>query len=529
MCGFSVAIDWDGAESIVRRMTDGIIHRGDVTDPLFSPDAEIAMCTRRLRIVDRDHATQPQFSFDHKLAVAFNGEIYNHAELRRELSAMGIPFQTGSDTEVLANALRAWGARALQKLNGMFAFVAIEMDTGIFLAARDPFGVKPLYVVQGKEGFLFCSEIRPLLDVTDKEEVMLLPPSHLLTRDVCVRYKTLRNSDNLVQGSATELDRLLAGAVEKRIPSDLPFATMLSGGIDSTLIAHYAQRVRPEAPGYFLGSEKSADYPFAARYAKMSGVDMRVVPFDGDAPSTLALIDDVIDACEAVDPAVIRPAVCSYTLSRKIHEDGFRVVLCGEGADELFCGYAPMEMLFADGGNEKGRPAREELLGTMNRVVLQRVDRTAMRFQIETRQPFLDPDVADYAMSLDAAALVRMIDGSPRGKMPLRSLYDLYPKKLPAMIRDRSKMQFNHGAGLDLTGPKSAWNAYFANAISDRDFASGSREFPGFDVRSKEQLYCVRRLAQTMDVNRVPHLKASAGLSFLTDEYLEKFKAYAVV
>jgi asparagine synthase (glutamine-hydrolysing) len=529
MCGFAVAVNWDSAETAIRQMTQGILHRGDTTDPVFSPRANIAMCTRRLRIVDAERGVQPQLSFDGALAVSFNGEIYNHEELRRELRLLGVKFQTESDTEVLANALRVWGAKALPRLNGMYAFVAFEIATGEFLAARDPFGVKPLYVVQSGTGFLFCSEIRPLLNATETGDVLLLPPAHLLTRKACVRYRTLADTphEELSQGSAAELDRLLGEAVRMRIPPDMPFATMLSGGIDSTLIAHYAQRHRPEAPGYFLGNPDCSDYAYAARYADMSGIDMRVVPFDGDTLNTASLIDDVIDVTEAFDPAVIRPSVCSYVLSRRMREDGFSVALCGEGADELFAGYAPLELIFAD-GNAAGRPAREELLGTMNRIVLQRVDRCAMHFCVETRQPFLDPSVAQYALSLDASALVRTVNGAPRGKEPLRALYNLYPDQLPAAIRDRQKVQFNDGAGLDLRRGDSIWKAHFESAMSDIDLAQGKREFAGFDIRTKEQLYCLRRLSRSMDVFRVPHLKASAGVSFLTPEHLEKFKDYAV-
>ncbi|MGN6147476.1 MAG: asparagine synthetase B, partial [Rhizomicrobium sp.] len=139
MCGVAVAIDWDGAEQIVPRLLAGISHRGDITDPIVSPRSRTAMGTRRLRIVDMDHAVQPQASFDGKLLVCFNGEIYNHAELRTQLKAQGVPFRTESDTEVLANALQVWGIKALSMLNGMFAFVAFDVSSGAFLAARDPF------------------------------------------------------------------------------------------------------------------------------------------------------------------------------------------------------------------------------------------------------------------------------------------------------------------------------------------------------------------------------------------------------
>ena len=175
MCGIAVAVNWDGAETAVRSLIAGILHRGDITDPLVAPLKDIAMCTRRLRIVDARQGTQPQASFDERLLVALNGEIYNHAELRRELEQLGVPFRTQSDTEVLANALQVWGAQALKRLVGMYAFVAVDTATGEFLAARDPFGVKPLYLIQSGAGFLFCSEIKPLLDTVPEGEVMLLP------------------------------------------------------------------------------------------------------------------------------------------------------------------------------------------------------------------------------------------------------------------------------------------------------------------------------------------------------------------
>ena len=130
MCGIAVAIDWPDSEAVVRRLVNGILHRGDITDPIFSPRQNSAMCTRRLRIVDAQHAVQPQISQNGRIAVSFNGEIYNYLELRRELQSKGIVFKTESDTEVLANALQAWGPAALERLVGMYAFVAVDTKTG---------------------------------------------------------------------------------------------------------------------------------------------------------------------------------------------------------------------------------------------------------------------------------------------------------------------------------------------------------------------------------------------------------------
>ena len=526
MCGIAVAIEWDGAETVVRRMIGDILHRGDVTDPIITPRANTAMGTRRLRIVDADHAIQPQCSFDGRLLVSLNGEIYNHAVLRNELAAQGIKFATASDTEVLANALRVWGLKALSRIKGMYAFVAVDVEDGQFLAARDPFGVKPLYVIQSERGFLFCSEIRPLLRAIETGDVMLLPPGYVLARNLCAPFRQLPNPavETLGQGSPKELDRLLSEAVRSRLPPDLPFATMLSGGIDSTLVAHYAGRYRPEAPNYFLGGPEAPDYIYAAQFAEQNKLDLRVVPFEPESADTISMIEDVVDVIETFEPDAVSTGVCSYVLSRRIHEDGFRVALCGEGADELFAGYRHLEVAFAD-GNECGRPAREECLALMNRVNLQRVDRCSMQFSLETREPFLDQTIVDYALSLDSRALVRNRGNSLLGKMPLRALYDLYPDQLPASVRDRQKIPFDEGAGLNANTRNSAWTAYFRSVISEAEFLDGKREFAGYDIRTIDELFYLRRLSKTMDISRVPHLRGRARVSFPdTVEQLEMVK-----
>jgi asparagine synthase (glutamine-hydrolysing) len=529
MCGIAVAIDWPEADAAVRSLIAGIRHRGDVTDPAFAPWTGAVMCTRRLRIVDGARAIQPLLSFDGRLAVSFNGEIYNHAELRRALEKLGVPFRTSSDTEVLANALRIWGHRALARIIGMYAFVAVDMACGEFLAARDPFGVKPLYTIQSGDRFLFCSEIQPLLDATEAGDVMLIPPGYLLTRKVCAPFPSPLSEPvaHISQGAALMLDEALRDAVQLRLPPDLPFAVMFSGGIDSTLIAHYARRFRPEAPGYFLGDAEAPDYEYAAAYADLTGFDLRLVHFDAESDEIFSVLDTVVQISESFDPNCVRGAVCSLALAERIHEDGFRVALCGEGADELFCGYAPLELAFHE-GNDQGRPMRDKFLGLMHRVSLQRVDRCSMRFQLETREPFLDPAVVRYALGLDSGALVRETGGWPRGKAALRSLYDLYPAELPACIRDRRKMPFGEGSGLDVSPADSLWKRRFEALISDRDLHDAPREFAGFDIRSKEELYYLRLLSQRMDVRRVPHLRGRAQVSFKLTQHLEKLKEYAL-
>ena len=254
MCGIAVAIDWAGAESAVRQLVAGILHRGDVTDPVFSPRRDTAMCTRRLRIVDGEHAIQPQASPD--------GRLLGFIQWR-DLQPRRIARRTRSPRHSIQNRIRHRSAgrrrcrlgasKRCERLVGMYAFVAVDATTGDFLAVRDPFGVKPLYLINTGPGFLFCSEIRPLLSATETGDVMLLPPGYLLTRTQCSPYvSAITASTAPVSNGRGDLDLLLSEAVYTRLPPGLPAALMFSGGIGSTLVAHYARRFRPEMPGNFL-------------------------------------------------------------------------------------------------------------------------------------------------------------------------------------------------------------------------------------------------------------------------------------
>ena len=281
------------------------------------------------------------------MLVCFNGEIYNHAELRRELEQLGVPFRTQNDTEVLANALQVWGAQALKRFVGMYAFFAIDTVTGEFLAARDPFGVNPLYLIQSGASFLFCSEIKPLLEATSDGDVMLLPPGYLLTRNFCRQFYQLPQPATLGAGTPEALDTLLSEAVRSRIPPDMPSAALFSGGIDSTLMMHYARRYRPDMPAYIIAGRDAPDYCYARCYADTTGLDMREIAFEAQSDGTLSLLETVAATVEAFEPAIVRPALYGYLISRRIHKDGYRVALCGEGADEFLAGYGPLEHVFA--------------------------------------------------------------------------------------------------------------------------------------------------------------------------------------
>ena len=510
MCGIAVAIDWPGADSVVSALMSDMAHRGDVSDPIVSPRVNVAMGTRRLRIVDAEGGEQPKLSANGRILVSLNGEIYNHVELRRELEALGVRFRSHSDTEVLANALSVWGPAALARLEGMYAFVAYDAAGGEFLAARDPFGVKPLYLIERDGGFLFASEIRPLLAASEIGNVMLLPPGHWMGRRALQAFARPRTAPPT---DARALDGLLRNAVNSRVPPDLPFALLFSGGIDSTLVAHYAHEIRPEAPGYFLGDETAPDYRFAARYAEASHMDLRTVSMSGPRFRTPQRLAEVIATIETFEPSVVRDALCNYALFERIHADGFRVALSGEGADELFAGYVPLEIAFAH-GRDSGDFVRGQTLANMSRTNLQRLDRTSMKFQIEAREPLLDSSLAAYALSLDAGALVGGGGAGVSGKRPLRELFALYPDQLPTAIARRRKVALHVGSGLDTSQNASPWIDFAEAEVSDAEFAQAKCEFALYQPTSKEEALYLRLLSQSLDLKRVPHLAARPFLRF---------------
>jgi asparagine synthase (glutamine-hydrolysing) len=235
----------------------------------------------------------------------------------------------------------------------------------------------------------------------------------------------------------------------------------------------------------------------------------------------------VIAGVESFEPSTVRDALCGWRLAERAHADGFRVVLCGEGADELFAGYAPLEAAYAEDAT-LGAGVREQCLASMHRTNLQRVDRCGMRFAVEVREPFLDPAVVSYAMNLDGCALVREAAAAVVGKQPLRRLFDLYPDRLPRALRDRSKIGMHRGSGFDRSQADGPWVRHAEAAISDADFRDGQREHAAYDLRTKEELLYLRTLAQTMDIARVPHLRDRMRLAMPTLKRMDRVAEFLI-
>ncbi len=504
MCGIAVAFQVDAAESRVRAMLARLEHRGDQDDPIQVLDATVAIGTRRLRILDWTNATQPMWSFDGRYLVVLNGQIYNFRSLRAELSREGAFFDTDSDTEVLANGLALWGEKVLGRIRGMFAFVALDRRSNTLIAARDPFGIKPLYFTRRREGILLASEITALLGGSRKGVVEELPPGHYLSEGELRAYESL--SPQAVSGAsslsdnAQELSRLLHCAVKQRLPRDLPCAVMFGGGVDSTLVLHIARRFRPRTKAYLVSNEQGRDRPYALEYASKTGGDLTLVDFQVE--EIFRLLPEVVLATETFEPNVVRNGVFSFLLARRIHEDGIRVALCGEGADELFCGYPEIAR---QATAEEMMKARERFISGLHRTQLQRVDRCSMAHTLETRVPFLDVSVAGFALGLEPGHLVRRQGRAIIDKAVLRQIY-VEDSTLPRSIGEREKVVFVDGAGMGDNSDSGPFFEHAEDEVSDGEFEKSRSLLPALNFRNKEEVLYYKILTASFDVARVPFM-----------------------
>ncbi|HSR25993.1 MAG TPA: asparagine synthase-related protein, partial [Candidatus Eisenbacteria bacterium] len=383
-------------------------------------------------IVDRARAGQPMGT-DGDRWVVFNGEIYNHARLREELAARGYRFTTESDTEVLLHGYAEWGNDLPRHLDGIFAFLVYDGRRERYLYARDPMGVKPLYH-GSREGRLYvASELKCLsaLGIDGRA----LPPGHLAHHEEEARYFSL--SAEPVEGEDGELvarfRHLLETAVLKRVQTDLPVGVIFSGGIDSAAVLALARRHHPRVAAFSVGLEGAPDLDYARRYCAEEGIPhhVRELRLDELAARVSQLVYRVetFETVDLMDASVMAPA---FELA---HDHGFKVVLCGDGSDELLAGYD----LF------RRHPDPVALMtyrvGNLHRTDLQRVDRAAMMHTVEARVPFMDRELVRFAYRLPLR--VKLRDGIE--KWILRAATD---DVLPRYLAWRPKIRMPEGTGL---------------------------------------------------------------------------------
>jgi asparagine synthase (glutamine-hydrolysing) len=490
MCGIGAVFgqNLEDGEAIVRKSLGAVKHRGYSLYETASFD-NCALGANRLEIVDAAKARQPQTNEDKTAFVVFNGEIFNHHALRAGLSEKGHKFRTKSDTEVLVHLWEQSGPEMVKKLDSeMFAFFIYDKRRKSFFAARDPYGVKPLYYAHDSSGNLhFASEIKQLAQFDDIAEVHTFPPGHYMLDGKFVRYHVIPDHRNPMPPNVDEivstLRKLFDSAVKKRVDTDLPIGVFFSGGLDSASILATARKYHKDVTALTVGKPDSPDVLIAKRYCGENGIPILMLAPPGEE-ELAKLAPEIVRITESFEPMIIRHSSVSYFVSLLARRNGFRVVLCGEGSDELFAGYP-----FCRHCPASSMPkVIYQMVERLPRTQFLRVDRTSMCHTVETRLPFFDTEFADYAMRIPAELKLRQIKWKKIGKWIWK---EAMRDRLPDYILERKKLAFGDGAGYgNETG--SPYQRILMDRISDKEFRELSRLCSEWNVADKEAAYYLR-------------------------------------
>lgn len=478
----------------VVRAADQLAHRGPDGRGLHVQTGVGVLCHRRLAIMDPESGHQPIASRPDSggdgAIVVHNGEIYNYRELRRDLAQRGCRFHTGSDSEVLAHLYETEGDAFVARLDGIFAFAAVRGED--WMVARDPIGIKPLYYGRDAIGNLwFGSELKALHPHCEWFKVF--PPGHIYTRHGGLRryYEPcwLRGATPAREDTSGLRERL-AAAVDKRLMSDVPLGVLLSGGLDSSLTAALATRLlrardpAAQVQSFAIGAGPDApDLKAAREVAAHLGTRHHEVLFSVD--DGIAALDDIIRHVESYDIPTIRASIPMYFLSRYIRDQGVKVVLSGEGADEIFGGY--LYFYHAIDPDAFHRETVDRVANLHLSDVL-RADKSTMAHGVEARVPFLDLAFLELAMSITPTLKQPHAPGpghEPRmEKWLLRAAFaDASDPLIPAAVLWRQKEQFSDGVGYNWV---DGLRTHAEAVVPDLALAEAADRFPHAPPTTKE-------------------------------------------
>lgn len=498
MCGIIGAFDLVEPAARVRprvlEMAKRIRHRGPDWSGIFSSDKAI-LAHERLAIVDPTSGSQPLYGADGQVVLAVNGEIYNHQELRASMP--DYPFTTSSDSEVILALYLNKGAAFIEELNGIFGFVLYDSRDDSYLIARDHMGIIPLYYGQDGFGQLFvASELKSLEGFCDRIEQF--PPGHLLTstsREAVPERWYSRDWEQFesVSQQTTDLSLLreaLESAVHRQLMSDVPYGVLLSGGLDSSVIAAVTKKFAskrvesgdtedawyPQLHSFAVGLKGAPDLVAAQRAADHIGTIHHEVNFT--IQEGLDAIRDVIYHLETYDVTTVRASTPMYLLARVIKSMGIKMVLSGEGSDELFGGY----LYFHKAPN--AREFHEETVRKLKKLYLYdclRANKSLAAWGVEGRVPFLDKEFMDVAMRINPQD--KMIGAGRMEKWVVRKAFEDY---LPESIAWRQKEQFSDGVGYSWI---DTLKEQADRLVSDVEFEMAGSRYPINTPKNKEEYY----------------------------------------
>ena len=497
MCGIVCAFDLkqksDDLRPQILEMSKRIRHRGPDWSGIFSNDKAL-MGHERLAIVDPTSGNQPLFSEDGRYVLAANGEIYNHKELRQQFEGK-YKFKTASDCEVILALYQEKGPAFVDEMNGIFGFAIYDIQEDTYFVARDHMGIIPLYMGWDQHGtFYVASELKALEGVCTKIE--LFPPGHYLssTDEAPVQWYTRdwmefdEVKDNTT--SVEDIHDALAAAVRRQLMSDVPYGVLLSGGLDSSVTSALAKlyaskRVEsddkqaawwPQLHSFSVGLEGSPDLAAAQKVADHIGTVHHEIKFT--IQEGLDAIRDVVYNLETYDITTIRASTPMYLMARAIKSLGIKMVLSGEGADELFGGYlyfhkAPTAKDFHEETVRK--------LDKLHQYDCLRANKSLAAWGIEGRVPFLDKEFMDVAMRINPKD--KMINQERMEKWVVRKAFEKY---LPESVAWRQKEQFSDGVGYNwIDTLKEVVEA----AVSDEQMTNAQYRFPKQTPQNKEEFY----------------------------------------
>ena len=497
MCGIvgilGIGEQTDALRGQALEMSKRIRHRGPDWSGIYCGGSAI-LAHERLSIVDPTSGRQPLYAADGKQVLAVNGEIYNHGNIRKRLAGK-YDFQTGSDCEVILPLYREKGVELLEEISGIFAFILYDEEKDDFLVARDPIGVIPLYIGWDKEGrTLVASELKALEGFADHYQPF--PPGHYYrgSEGQLVRWykRDWESYDNVKNNSASARDVKVAleDAVKRQLMSDVPYGVLLSGGLDSSVISAVAQKYAarrvetgglkgawwPQLHSFAVGLKGAPDLEKARLVAEHIGTVHHEINYT--IQEGLDAIRDVIYFIETYDVTTVRASTPMYLLSRVIKSMGIKMVLSGEGADEVFGGYlyfhkAPTAQAF-----------HEETVRKLQKLHMYdclRANKSLAAWGVEGRVPFLDKEFLDVAMSLNPEA--KMCPGKTIEKKIVREAFE---DLLPESVAWRQKEQFSDGVGYSWIDTLKQMTS---EAVSDEQMAHAAERFPINPPQNKEEYY----------------------------------------
>ena len=529
VCAFELKQDVEQLRPQLLTMSKRIRHRGPDWSGIYNHSNAI-LAHERLAIVDPTSGKQPLFTADKSLVLAANGEIYNHRDLRKQFEG-SYDFQTDSDCEVLLALYQEKGPAFMDELNGIFAFAIYDTQRDSYFIARDHMGIIPLYMGWDVHGtFYVASELKALEGVCTKIE--LFPPGHYLEsgsdqpvqwyqRDWC-NFEKVKDNETSIE----ELHDALSDAVQRQLMSDVPYGVLLSGGLDSSITSALAKKFAskriesdntqqawwPQLHSFSVGLEGSPDLEAARKVADHIGTVHHEIKFT--IQEGLDAIKDVIYHLETYDITTIRASTPMFLMARAIKSLGIKMVLSGEGADELFGGYlyfhkAPTAQDFHEETVRK--------LDKLHQYDCLRANKSLAAWGIEGRVPFLDKEFMDVAMRLNPKD--KMINGERMEKWVVRKAFESY---LPESIAWRQKEQFSDGVGYSWI---DTLKELVDEKVTDEQMENAHYRFPTQTPQNKEEFY-YRSIfeghfpseAAALSVPSVPSVACSTPIALEWDE-----------